>query len=478
MTTKMILLCRFGMVAGGLFLTHACGTESPSFKELPKGAHQLSQQNSNQSADAINGGGSMNAGAQGDTTVFGGSVVRSTVNGEAATAQDLTTPNSNTPDGLGIDKDTSEGLATDTNTPDNGNAPDNGGSDSVVIPPRVPRPGTTPIAGVDPLNSLLWYWPCSAQPEAPPVAPSSVDPVIVGPGPFSLDSHRMGETQVTLQGQLCKPAQLKRDIVFVIDVSGSMASPYNHDPKKSDSCGRLAALQTVLGRFAQNGLTRFALLTFNDKVKMTTGTFSTSAANLTSNVLAITGAAKLADVVCAGYGSTNYDDALNGTAQILQSSIDPSTSKEIYFISDGEPDPARYDGIAIADSLKEHGVTIATLMLIGDDEGLKKIASVDQTDPTQTRLLHMKVNAADQLADTLSALAQNYLVGGTIKYRVIGADSWVSFDLLAIAQNFHFQLPAFPTDETLAPDGIEVSLDYWDKRGTHLRSIGQLLWFP
>ena len=300
--------------------------------------------------------------------------------------------------------------------------------------------------------------------------------MIVGSGPFTFASKSVHATPITVEGQLCQPTQLKRDIVFVIDVSGSMANPQNHDPRVSNSCGRLNALQTVIASVAKAGLTRFGLVTFSSTVQMTTGGFSSSGASLYSNMLSISKTSQLADIVCAGNGGTNYDDALTGAANILKGSTDPNTSREIYFISDGEPDPSQYDGVAIANNLKSSGVTIATLMLIGDDQGLQAISSIDQTDPNKTRLLNLEVADAAQLAATLTQLAQNYLVSGTIKYHAIGSNQWVSFDLMAIQKNFQFKLAAFPTDAQLAPYGLEVSLDYWDKRGMHYGNVGQVLW--
>ena len=108
-------------------------------------------------------------------------------------------------------------------------------------------------------SSLTWYFECPTEPGQSP--PSTSDnPVIVGDTQHDFYREEMVGTPVTIHGRVCPPRQMQRDILFVIDVSGSMADNDTLDaPNKT--CGRLKALQAVFAVLPTD-VTNYGLATF------------------------------------------------------------------------------------------------------------------------------------------------------------------------------------------------------------------------
>src|SRR5690606_14867292 len=94
------------------------------------------------------------------------------------------------------------------------------------------------------------------------------------------------------------------------------------------------------------------------------------------------------------------------------------TTKEIYFISDGDP-TEDHEGDQIATSLKKSGVSIATIMLDGDDRVMAdRIASRDATG----KPLHTFVRRSEQLAQALEEISKNGIESAKVKYRFFSED--------------------------------------------------------
>ncbi len=341
-----------------------------------------------------------------------------------------------------------------------------------------PPPGDKNPATPPPFASLTWFWQCDSDLVTAPAPKTDKDVVVEGIGPHDLNRDRLRGTPVTVSGHVCPPAQLPRDIVFVIDVSGSMK---DNDPRIGDSCGRLTAIQSVIAAVPA-GSTKFGLTTFNSlQDQTTTGLFDTEA-ELFANIAP---AGNIADVVCKatidpGQGGTNYDAGLTQAGVLLQLGRDNAT-KEIYFVSDGQPDGGK-EGLAIADSLKNTGVaigtdsitvTIATVMLKGNDRVLQdQIASRD----AKGQPLYAFVANTSQLTEVLTKLAANDIAGGDVKYRPIGAVNYTTLTLMDHLQGFNFTLPSFNIDIDKAPVGLELLFEYFDQHDNRYSTGGKLLW--
>lgn len=323
-------------------------------------------------------------------------------------------------------------------------------------------------------QSLTWDWPCQHSPTSAPKPSSLTDIVISGSGPHEFKRKDLEGAPITFTGELCQPAAVPRDIVLVIDTSGSMD---HNDTMRGGSCGRLAALRKVMTSIPA-GVGNFSIVTFNsDEDSSSTGLFASEAelfADIAPN-------GDIGGVVCGAEGDTNYDAGLQRAGALLSMGRADAT-KEIYFISDGEPTHQRH-GIQVASALKTKGVsingkkirvTIATVMLRGVDSVLRDfIASRD----ARGRPLHAFVGNTSLLTQALNDLTSNIIAGVELKYRPIGSTQWTRLDVSQYLQGFNFKLPSVSIDmERDTPNGLEVLFEYWDSRDNRYSSEGQLVW--
>jgi hypothetical protein len=336
----------------------------------------------------------------------------------------------------------------------------------------VPGPGDGNPGDEPPYSNVFWFWQCAAAPAQVPVAQGPNELVIEGQGNHDLDFDRIQSTPVTISGKVCPPQVLPRDIMFVIDVSGSMAT---NDPPVGNTCGRRQAFEAVVSKLNPASDFRIGLVTFDDDV-VTQSTLHASQASLYAEVTA--GGVPIEQILCGVGSGTDYKTALTGATASLSAGR-AQASKEIYFISDGRPNLTE-EGIPEATVLKNTGVgnpkqkvIIATVMLGGTDTVLEQsIASRD----SDGRPLHAYVAQAANLADSLSKLAQNDIIGGQVKYRAVGTTEWTVVELIPHLNNYEFELPSITLDVAEAPNGIELQYEYFDRRGTKFTSGGVLTW--
>jgi len=372
-----------------------------------------------------------------------------------------------------------------------------GEDDAVAIDPVVDPPNDPPTGETDPpvgiidnteqrATSLTWHWQCASSPGTAPTPPTPDDVVVVGSSDRTFQASRFAGVPMTVQGEIC-PLETQRDIVFVIDVSGSMGDRVvggqnlaGNDPRINGSCGRLAAMQSVIDSATAGSNARFAGVTFNGGVATVSPAFASNAQGI------FTG--NLADVVCAAAGGTNYTASLDRAEQLLLNAR-PGASKEIYFITDGQP----YDGAAnplertningVPSAARLHapppagaGVTIVTVMLGVDAIGNNHLQTLIASKSPAGTPLHANVANASQLAATVTQLAQNDLSIGSVKYRAIGASTWAEFNLLSGRSGNRFALPPITIDVASAPYGLEMEYSYQDKRGKTYSSSGSIKW--
>jgi uncharacterized protein YegL len=323
------------------------------------------------------------------------------------------------------------------------------------------------------VEQLTWFWQCKSSPSLAPAGLKS-KVVIEGGGEHKFKSTSFSGTPLIFSGKVCPPTTYPRDIVFVIDVSGSMAGWGGNDPKINNSCGRMKAVQSIIQSISGNGgNAQFAIVTFSSGVAAKSSAMYSTPASLYGDI-AKNGA--LADTLCAASGGTNYGSGLSAAEDILSGSRSGSI-KEIYFVSDGEPTDSA--GPAVASRLKKPGVldetgkrvpvSIATVML-GDanDDKLLELASKPE--------MHAGAVAAGDLAQVLGKLAENDIVDGRMKYRPIGEDTWDEINLMDKLQAYTFSVPAMNIDRVSAPDGLEVSFEYRDQHDNIYLDEGKILW--
>lgn len=322
-------------------------------------------------------------------------------------------------------------------------------------------------------RSLTWYWQCESNPlDIPQPSDANLDAVIVGGGDHGLPKARVRDTQVTFKGRLCPAQTLKRDIVLVVDTSFSMSV---NDPRAVDQCARLAATKALIASLPPDA--RFGIVTFNSGLATYSTGLYLDQAQLFKD---LSRSRTLADVLCAAEGGTNYNAALGQAAQILQKGRAQAT-KEIYFLSDGQPDPGN-DGVARAQDLKGSGVkigetavpaTIATVMLAGEDTVLA--SNIASKDPAG-KPLHAFAADTTELSSILTRLAANDIAAAELRVRAIGDTDFQTYDILGESTDLDFVVPSITIDGDKTSQGVEVVYSYRDKRGHEFSTGGKLTW--
>lgn len=306
---------------------------------------------------------------------------------------------------------------------------------------------------------------------------------IHGNGEFNLPLTPESKLNMNISGGFCPASEIPRDIVFIIDVSGSMEK---NDPRIDDSCGRLDAIEMAISDLSSDLVgedesgdasgAQFAVVTFSKTVSNASTKFFRNQKSLYTD---LTSGSKVEDVLCAFKDSTNYDEALQ-RAEILLLSGRVGATKEIYFISDGEPDPNK-DGIVLANKMKKKGlsignvtrpVTIATIMLKGNDLVMEQyIASRDP----DNNPMHARVETVEELSEVLAHLAVNELKTVTLKYKLLVNSEWTFFDLPDPKDSTTFEIPSFDILFMQDLKGIEINYRYETSRGSIKDYTGTLL---
>ena len=374
------------------------------------------------------------------------------------------------------------GSQTRTNESDNGEGERARGSeDSKSTAEDADRtsgrsPGTNPsgsgddttsepgVPGISDALAVNWSLPCER-------SSANSSGKIVGGGRHQVAVDSQSKLAVTFTGSVCQPANTPRDLVFVVDVTGSMGggagNDFNHDPHVNGTCGRLEAIRHVLSMMPNDGTARVSLMTFNSRIAAKSRQFFATGEQLMDD-LQSSKRDSIDNIICSADGVTDYSVALNGARQMLVNHGRAEAQKEVYFISDGVP--TVNNGVREAQSLRASGVIIAPIMLIGDEWLLRDhIASRDP----QGQPLFRKVGEASKLADALDELAMNRLTKVELRYRPMNSGIWRSANVRERLSGYNFQLPAI-TFSLLEDYEFEVILDALDSRGNHSLVRGQL----
>ncbi len=309
--------------------------------------------------------------------------------------------------------------------------------------------------------SLFWHWPCATTPTtATPADPQAM--IITGAGDYMLEPNDLA---LEIGGEACDPGTGPRDVLFVVDVSDSMRDFLNlgNDPVKNGTCGRSDGVNKVLDALGDDA--RVALVTFDGNAKTVSDGYLTVASFRTLY-------AKTA-VLCESGANTNFTKAF-AAAQLQLVKGRANAAKELYFISDGEPNSTDADGHLEAAAIKKTA-TIATLMLKGDEVYMRDVlASRD----AQDQPLHDKVDKAADLSAALALLADVKLESANVRYGALGDEANWKEDALALPTDLTFTVKPWTLKQADWPTGFGFSAMTVDSKGVKVEASGKLLWKP
>lgn len=347
-----------------------------------------------------------------------------------------------------------------------------GGTGSPPVPQQDPPPAPlTPHDADSVATSVGWLWSCDSVTGKEGENTGKVK--LRGAGKYQINAPTSGFIPVKFSGAVCTPQQAPRDIIFAVDVSGSMNG---NDPIIGSSCGRLDAVNAMLSAIPKGTDVRFGIVTFSSGVVAKSSKLQPTTTALFQDVMTSVNAVSVVNVLCATGSGTNYQAGLTAGQALFTAGSRSNASKELIFVSDGEPDSDKLSGKEVAAALRASGVTIGTVMLNGgnakDQVMEADIASKDSSGAP----LHTVVTQSSQLAQAFAKVSKNELVSAELRYRVVGTKDFTVINLLTSSSNLKFDLEPITIAVEDAQNGLEVVYDYSDSRSKHYTSQGVMTW--
>lgn len=338
----------------------------------------------------------------------------------------------------------------------------------------------------DPYKQFIWQFNCptSANPlPTPPAGPGEL--IFAGTGPHEIDRYRLQNTAMKVQGQICPPVDSQRDVVMAFDVSGSTSTSDPSD-RSNRTCGRLQAFEAVLATVNWKS-TRVGALTFDSGFLGNGGVKTNSKGLFDSrdglvNAITNNGKKNLFDVLCEEGGGTEYDPPLKEAAGMLAKGRE-NTSKEFFFVSDGEPtDGSKAEKTAknllstgVRINGKNYPVTIATIFLGKDQRASNYMRDNYASMDMNNQPVHANAVDASKLAAILAKMnSENILAGGILKHGPESSTTVESIDIMPYVKNYLFELPAFYLDPSQIKDKYELTFEYWDSHMNKFSVTGTL----
>ena len=204
-----------------------------------------------------------------------------------------------------------------------------------------------------------------------------------------------------------KEPSSERDIVLVLDTSGSMNGTPISETKKAAT----SFINTILQEDANIGIVTY------DSSAHIASDFSTNATTLTEVV----------EDIYTG-GNTNIDDGLSTAYSMLQNTT--AKKKIIVLMSDGVPNEGRVGDslVAYADELKNEGILIYTLGFF-EDLGYEKASAQALLEDIASDGCHYEVTSAEDLVFFFGDMADQINGQKYIYIRIAcPVDVYVSFD--------------------------------------------------
>ena len=301
---------------------------------------------------------------------------------------------------------------------------------------------------------------------------------------------------VKIHGRVCPWKLVHRNVTFIVDVSGSMADTDPEvvvkllDGTAAKTCGRMDALEALLAKMPP-GMTKFSVATYDSAiVKFSTHLFDNRTDLYADLLRGEPATVKIKDVICrAGLGTT-YKIGLDKAKAMLLTG-EAAATKEIIFLSDGEPSDSRPTILATTNDFKTNGVliggrrqsiSIATVLLgtAVTSDILKSMASVDNSVSPPMPIFAKAANASD-LADVLGRMIDNNKLQGS---RVIHSGDTPSLPRSTVNvfpmldSRSQFVTPEFGLTIERGQLNYNMDFEYWDTMQNRSSFAGSIHWTP
>jgi Mg-chelatase subunit ChlD len=281
--------------------------------------------------------------------------------------------------------------------------------------------------------------------------------------------------QIELVGEQCEGKGVSHDVVFLLDASISMAV---HDPMIGGTCGRLETLKRTIARYAREGQSRFALVTFsrNDqRLMVVSNGFHASYDALAKAVSDIEGGDNFEDLICNDYHvGTDFDAGFTEASDLISKHSNPSSKLDLFFVSDGKP-TCGHSGKVAVDALKAKGATIAAVSVPSHSNLMQTtIASRDAKGVPY----YAPFKELDALVERVIGVTGSLIPTQYFTYRPIGETEWTKVTLQASKPGVLFVLPEFEINQATYPQGLEVQYTIvgGGQAGSDKVLSGQILW--
>ncbi len=284
-----------------------------------------------------------------------------------------------------------------------------------------------------------------------------------GPGAQRLSVANASRFELHLSGQFCPKSSLPRRVVILMDVSASTSDV----PRGSDPCQRLLGIRSFVSSFNALDPVLFALVSFNDNVKYTSGSFKSAPDFLAQSV-------SFANT-CSNSGGTDYSKALSEAARMLEADTTPLASKEVFLITDSIPTAAAAYGRDESARIRTYGIVNTLMIGIGQDGVLKDLVA---TKDAKGVPLHDRIFILTDMGSVLARRALSDVVSAQISYFPSGNRQNGVVIKVERVEGETFVVRNLQESVTQAPRLVDVVIDYVDARRALYTVRGSASWEP
>lgn len=329
-------------------------------------------------------------------------------------------------------------------------------------------------------KDALWFMGCDASDAVPVAVPGQI--VLEGRSIDAVRENFQG-TKMTFQGRVCPPVTYDRDVIFVVDVSGSMWYP-DADPVVNGTCNRMTHLESLIDGLPAGS--QFGVVAFEEIIAAASTKYYTSKADLFAE-LTNNGATAISSIICGASGISLFDVALNASTTLMAKGRSGKVQKELVMISDGNSEGSSSHNnaaLAMAQDLRTAGITIdgqnfkvliagLTVAPAGVDQFLQASASPDING---ARMVDAMAQSSS-IERRLNSLTFGILASASLTYGPAGSSNSILLNLKPLlASDYTFSVGNGPLVLDRGQTGYDAILSYADTRGNVTAVNTKLNW--